>query len=308
MVNFRNRNPGKRGKSNPTKTKIAGILGLLCLWVGTAHAQKVIPLYPGAAPGSETWTHQEREYVSPTARIPLVTNVVKPTLTMYAPDAAIANGTAVIVCPGGAFHLLAISHEGVEVAKWLTARGVTAFVLRYRLVPTGEDAAKELREKMNDHKKFDDDNAPYMAMAVADGAAAVSYVRKHAGELGVSPLRIGLMGFSAGGYVASRVALNYTAETRPDFVAPIYAFVGDLKDKTAASDAPPMFIAAATDDGLVPGSVQLYNQWLAAKKPVEIHLYAKGGHGFGMRKQNLPSDQWIERFGDWLNMQAFLKK
>ena len=135
-----------------------------------------------------------------------------------------------------------------------------------------------------------------------------SYVRKHAGELGVSPSRIGLMGFSAGGYVASGVALAYTPETRPDFVAPIYAFVGGLKDKTAASDAPPMFIAAATDDGLVPGSVQLYNQWLAAKKSVELHLYSKGGHGFGVRKQNLPSDLWIERFGDWLQMQGLLKK
>jgi acetyl esterase/lipase len=123
-----------------------------------------------------------------------------------------------------------------------------------------------------------------------------------------TPSSIGLMGFSAGGHVVSGVALGYTAGTRPDFVAPIYAFVGSLKDKTAASDAPPMFIAAATDDGLVPGSVQLYNQWLAAKRPVEIHLYAKGGHGFGMRRQNLPTNQWIERFGDWLQMQALLKK
>ena len=145
-------------------------------------------------------------------------------------------------------------------------------------------------------------------MAIADGAAAVAYVRKHAGEFGISPTRIGLLGFSAGGTVAAGVALGYTAETRPDFVAPIYAFVGDLKDKVAASDAPPMFIAAATDDGLVPGSVQLYNQWLAAKRPVEMHLYATGGHGFGMRKQNLPVDQWIERFGDWLRMQGLLKK
>ncbi|HEU4386661.1 MAG TPA: alpha/beta hydrolase [Blastocatellia bacterium] len=290
------------------KVRIAGLLGLLSLVVSTAQAQKVISLYPGAAPGSENWTHQEREYVSPTARIPLVTNVVRPTLTVYAPDPASANGTSVIVCPGGAFHFLAISHEGTEVAKWLTSRGITAFVLRYRLVPTGEDAAKELREKMKDQKKFDDDNAPYMKMAIADGAAAVSYVRKHAGELGVSPSRIGLMGFSAGGYVAAGVALSFTPETRPDFVAPIYAFVGDLKDKTAASDAPPMFIAAATDDGLVPGSVQLYNQWLATKKPVEIHLYAKGGHGFGMRKQNLPTDQWIERLGDWLKMHGLLTK
>lgn len=286
------------------KNKIAVLLGLLCLWAVTAQAQKVIRLYPGPAPGSENWTQQEREMVRPT----LVTNVVNPTLTMYAPDPAVANGASVIICPGGAFHFLVITYEGVEVAKWFAARGVTAFILRYRIVPTGDDPTKELRDKMKDHKKFDDDNAPYMAMAVADGAAAVSYVRKHAGELGVSPSRIGLMGFSAGGYVASGVALSYTAETRPDFVAPIYAFIGELGKRTVASGAPPMFIAATTDDDLVPGSVQLYNQWLAAKRPVEIHLYAKGGHGFGVRKQNLPTDQWIDRFGDWLQMQGLLKK
>jgi acetyl esterase/lipase len=290
------------------RIRIAGLVGLLCLLASTAQAQKVIDLYPGAAPGSENWTHQEREYVSPTAHISLVTNVVRPTLTVYAPDPASANGTSVIVCPGGAFHFLAISYEGSEVAKWLTAHGITAFVLRYRLVPTGEDAAKELREKMKDHKKFDAGNAPYMAMAIADGAAAVSYVRKHASELGVSPSRIGLMGFSAGGYVASGVALGCTTETRPDFVAPIYAFVGELKDKSAPNDAPPMFIAAATDDDLVPGSLELYKHWLAAKRPVEIHLYAKGGHGFGMRKQNLPSDKWIDRFGEWLKMQGLFKE
>jgi acetyl esterase/lipase len=261
----------------------AALVGLLCLCAGTAQAQKVIRLYPGAATGSENWTHQEKEHVSPRDKMVLVANVSQPTLTVYAPDPATANGTAVIICPGGAFHMLVINHEGIDVAKWLTASGVTAFVLKYRIVPAGEDPGKEVREKMRDHKKSDQDNAPYVKMAIADGTAAVTYVRKHASEFGLSPTRIGLMGFSAGGTVAAGLALGYTAENRPDFVAPVCAFVGDLKDKQAASDAPPIFIAAATDDGLVPGSVQLYNQWLAAKRPVELHLYATGGHGFGMR-------------------------
>lgn len=280
------------------KIKMAVLLGLFCLWTDAAHAQKVIRLYQSAAPGSENWSQQEKEYFSPTAGIVFVTNVSQPTLTVYAPDPAITNGTAVVICPGGAFHMLAINHEGIYVAKWLTARGVTAFVLKYRLAPIGGDAAKEVNEKIRNNKKFNQDNAPFVAMAITDGAAAMSYVRKHAGEFGISPARIGLIGFSAGGTVAAGVALGYTAETRPDFVAPIYAFVGDLKDKATAIDAPPMFIAAATDDGLVPGSIQLYSRWLAAKQPVEMHLYAKGGHGFGVRKQNLPTDQWIERFGD----------
>ncbi|HST21115.1 MAG TPA: alpha/beta hydrolase, partial [Blastocatellia bacterium] len=159
-------------------------------------------------------------------------------------------------------------------------------------------------------QKLDEDNAAVIPLAFADGLAAVSYVRKHATEFGISPTRIGLMGFSAGGTVTASVAFTYTAENRPDFVAPIYAYMGAVKETVVPKDAPPMFIAAATDDqlGLAPDSINLYGKWLAAKKPVELHMYSKGGHGFGMRKQNLPSDQWIERFGDWLQVQGLLKK
>ncbi|MFN8000244.1 MAG: dienelactone hydrolase family protein [Acidobacteriota bacterium] len=110
--------------------------------------------------------------------------------------------------------------------------------------------------------------------------------------------------------MTASVAFQYAAATRPDFVAPIYAYMGAVKPASVPQDAPPMFIVAATDDqlGLAPDSVKLYSQWIAAKKPAELHLYAKGGHGFGMRKQNLPTDQWIERFGEWLGVQGLLKK
>jgi acetyl esterase/lipase len=147
-------------------------------------------------------------------------------------------------------------------------------------------------------------------MAIADGLAAVGYVRKHAAEFGISPTRIGLMGFSAGGTVTAGVVFGYASETRPDFVAPIYAYMGAIKESSVPADAPPMFVAAATNDqlGLAIDSVNLYSKWLAAKKPVELHLYAKGGHGFGMRKQSLPTDQWIDRFGEWLQVQGLLKK
>ena len=275
-----------------------------------AHAQKMIRLYSGAAPGSEKWTGQEKEYFSQIWNTQVVTNVSQPTLTVYAPDAAINTGTAVIVCPGGGFHALSINSEGVDVAKWLNARGVTAFVLKYRLVPTGEDGVKDLMAKINNRQKMDEDNALVIPLACADGLAAVSYVRRHAAEFGISPTRIGLMGFSAGGTVTASVAYNYKGESRPDFLAPIYAYMGAIKDAAVPTDAPPMFVVAASDDqlGLAPDSIKLYNAWLAAKKPVELHMYSKGGHGFGMRKQSLPSDQWIERFGDWLQCQGLLKK
>jgi acetyl esterase/lipase len=234
----------------------------------------------------------------------VVTNVSQPTLTALVAPPEAASGTAVIICPGGGFHALSINSEGVDVAKWLNAKGVTAFVLKYRLVPTGDDGVKEIMAKIGNRKKMDEDNAAVIPLAIADGQAAVAYVRKHASEFGISPTRIGLMGFSAGGTVAASVGLNYTAESRPDFLVPIYAYMGAIKETPVPKDAPPIFIVAATDDQLhlVPDSLNLYSRWLTAGKPAEIHIYSKGGHGFGMRKQNLPSDQWIDRFGEWLQV------
>jgi len=133
----------------------------------------------------------------------------------------------------------------------------------------------------------------------------------NAAEFGVKPDRIGIIGFSTGGTLAVSVALNYTAETRPNFVAPIYpAYRWAIKGNGVPADAPPAFLLAASDDplGLAPESVTIYQQWIAAGKPAELHLYSKGGHGFGMRQQHLPSDHWIERFADWLDMQGLLTK
>lgn len=292
------------------RLRTVALIGLLLVLSGSVNAQKVIRLYPGAAPGSESWKHQEKEYFSQIWNTQVVTNVAHPTLTVYLPDPAIANGTSVIICPGGGFHALSINSEGIDVAKWLTARGVAAFVLKYRLVPTGEDGVREMMQKVTNRQKMDEDNRALVPLAVADGLAAVRYVRKHASEFGISPTRIGLMGFSAGGTVTASVAFGYTAESRPDFVAPVYAYMGAVKETSVPTDAPPMFVVAATDDqlGLAIDSINLYSKWLAAKKPVEVHIYSKGGHGFGMRKQNLPSDQWIDRFGDWLGTQGLLKK
>ena len=289
------------------KSRAFTLLGLLLVVAGNAHAQKVIRLYPGAAPGSETWTHQEKEYFSPIFNTQVVTRVSQPTLTAYLPDSAIANKTAVIICPGGGFYALSINSEGVDVAKWLNAKGVTAFVLKYRLVPTGDDGVQEFIAAMRDRKKFEESTGSVIPLAIADGLAAVGYVRKHASEFGVSPQRIGLMGFSAGGTVTAAAAFQYSADNRPDFVAPIYPYLGGVKEAPVPNDAPPLFVAAATDDGLAPDSIGLYSKWLAAKKSAEIHIYSKGGHGFGMRKQSLPADQWIDRFGDWLQVQGLLK-
>ena len=147
---------------------------------------------------------------------------------------------------------------------------------------------------------------------MADGLAAIGLVRARAQDYGVKADRIGIIGFSAGGTVASSVAMNYTPATRPDFAAPIYlAYDWTIKEKGVPADAPPLFVVAASDDqlGLAPQSVRIYQDWITAKKPAELHLYSKGGHGFGMRKQDLPSDRWmIQLFADWLKVQGLMQK
>jgi acetyl esterase/lipase len=196
----------------------------------------------------------------------------------------------------------------LDVARWLAAKGVTCFVLKYRLVECRTDDPPRELEAVGD--RLDEMVAPIVKLATADGKAAIRYVRQHAKDYGVNPERIGMIGFSAGGTVTTAVAFNYDAESRPNFVAPIYPQYDWVGKVTVPTDAPPMFILAASDDplGLAPHSVRLYNDWIAAKKTAELHLYSKGGHGFGMRKQALPSDRWIERFADWLETQGFLKR
>jgi len=205
---------------------------------------------------------------------------------------------------------LSINSEGDDVAKYLTAKGVTAFVLKYRIAHTGEDATQEFTTLFADRQKLMDTIGKVIPLSNADGLAAVNYVRQHAADWGILPDRVGIIGFSAGGEIAAAVGFEYKPEGRPAFVAPIYAAAKGFKDTPVPADAPPMFLAAATDDqlGLAPDSVFLYEKWSGAHKSVELHMYAKGGHGFGMHKQNIPTDHWIDRFADWLELEGFLKK
>jgi acetyl esterase/lipase len=272
-------------------------------------AQDVIPLPTSTGSNATLESYPEKEYFSRIWNTEVVANVTKPSLTVFKPSPELRNGTALVICPGGGFMALSINSEGNDVAKYVAARGVTAFVLKYRLAHTGEDATQEFVAILADGPKFREMLGKVAPLAVADGLAAVTYVRQHAPEWGVSPDRVGIIGFSAGGAVTAGVALHYTPEGRPAFVAPIYAGEG-FEDASVPADAPPMFVAAATDDqlGLAPESVALYEKWTAAHKSAELHLYAKGGHGFGMRKQNLPTDHWIDRFADWLELQGWLHK
>ena len=273
-----------------------------------SHAQEVISLYNGKAPGSEAWKHEEKIYRSGGEDIAY--NVVNPTLTVYKPAPGNANGTAIVVCPGGAFHILSMNNEGSDVAKWLNSLGITAFVLKYRLVESKTtEPLQELGAKMRDFKKLDEENALVVPLAIEDGRQAISYVRKNAAQYGIDPKKIGIMGFSAGGTVTAGVTFSSTAESRPDFAAPIYLYLDALGPVTVPADAPPLFIAVASDDelGFVPQSIRLYNLWQAAKKRVELHVFSKGGHGFGMRKAEQPVGKWTELFANWLRLEGYLK-
>ncbi|MBN1581942.1 MAG: alpha/beta hydrolase [Anaerolineae bacterium] len=272
--------------------------------LSTEDGPEVIPLWPSGAPGSEDWTQQEQESIIPPS-LKVVRNVTQPTLTAFFPDPATANGTAVIVCPGGAFHFLSIDMEGTDVARWLNMRGVAAFVLKYRLVCTGDDFPEAVWKTLNDRQAMAGRMAPLRPLILADGQQAVRLVRERAAEWGIAADRIGIIGFSAGSAVTVSVALDHDNSSRPDFAGTIYG--GGRQDIPIPVDAPPLFILCADDDLMAsPESVRLYSDWKAAGHSVELHIYSKGGHGFGMRKQGLPSDTWIDRFGDWLRVQGLL--
>ncbi len=275
------------------------LLAVIALTV-TSAAYAAEPLLLDGKPAPAATERGEHEYFSDIFGTEVVTNVTVPTLTPYLPASGQANGIGVVVAPGGGYHALSINSEGNDVAKWLNARGIAAFVLRYRLVQGGDDVVAELVAKPQEQAGRD--MAAVAPLAGSDGLAAIKLVRERAASFGVRADRIGIIGFSAGGGVALHVAHHYDGDSRPDFVAPIYAAARWLGDTALPEDAPPAFLLAATDDqlGLAADSVALYERWHTAGKPVELHMYARGGHGFGMRTQDAPSDRWIERFSEWL--------
>lgn len=274
------------------------------------YAQQVIKLYNGKAPGSESWNWEEKYLEKSSWQTPVVYNVTEPSITVYPAPAGNNTNTAVIIAPGGGFHALSINSEGIDVAKWLNTKGVTAFVLKYRLVKSLTDEPTiEMGNAISGNGAEKYDYATVLPMTMEDGLKAVEYVREHADEFKIAKNRIGFMGFSAGGNVTMSVAYNAEEKNRPDFIVPVYAYTGRLPGKTTVpAVSMPAFIIAASNDnlGLAPHSVDIYNKWLAAKQPVELHMFETGGHGFGMRKQNLHTDTWIERVADWMSEHGWL--
>jgi acetyl esterase/lipase len=284
--------------------------------------RNAIPL-PGKSvnPNPEVWVRiRENEvsqwWVGPAEGL-VVRNVSQATLTPFLPDSTKATGAAVILAPGGGTVVLGMELQGYQIARWLNDRGIAAFVLKYRLVPTPKKLSAFLKFMQPGTLRYSDlvPEKQQMEEEIAtreDGLEAVRYLRSHAARWKISPDRIGFMGFSAGGYTAVGVALQGDASSRPNLVALIYGTnTGGL---TVTASAPPVFIAATSDDplyalgGSVDGFLNTYRAWQQAHIPAELHVFATGGHGFGIAPRGSSSDQWTGLLDHWLRERGFIRK
>src|SRR5262245_40946785 len=287
---------------------------------GAADKPLVLELWPGKAPeetgdlGAEKVVMSpklDRKQVEVTESTRMLTNVTKPTITIYRPAKEKDTGTAVLICPGGGYWNLYWQLEGEEVAAWLNSLGVTGIILKYRVPrrpdePKGEPARRPLQ----------------------DAQRAVSLVRSKAREWGIAADRIGIVGFSAGGHLAIATATSFEKRTykpiddidkvscRPDFAIAVYPGYLKAKDKDelapglrVPAKTPPVFLAHGGADVISPpeGSVLMYLALKRAGVPAELHVYAGAAHDFGVRKVGHPCSTWTERCVEWMRGQGFIK-
>ncbi|HEY8879879.1 MAG TPA: alpha/beta hydrolase [Roseateles sp.] len=261
-----------------------------------------IPLGTGGVdkqPAAEGWFRQWGE--------PMVRNVSAATLTPFLPAPGKANGAAVLVAPGGGFRWLSINNEGWKVAQALADRGVAAFVLKYRLIPT-PDSLEGLQDSMTRLFSAAGEGGkppplnPDLSNQLADAEAAYALILSRAKTWGVDPSRLGMMGFSAGAGLTLHATLN-SKTMKLAFIAPIYGGMGPVD---VPKGAPPMFSAIASDDFLFRGQFGVVKSWFDAGRPVEFHLYQNGGHGFGLGYPGNTANGWFPVFMHWLDVNGWL--
>ncbi|CAK7066280.1 MAG: hypothetical protein PARBA_02524 [Parabacteroides sp.] len=277
------------------------LIGVCCV-MSSAMAQKSsILLFPKGAPGEvaklteKSSSEGDKIGGEPVLRM---TDVSEPTITIYRAPDEVASGAAMVVCPGGGYNILAYDLEGTEICEWLNNIGVTAVLLKYR-VPR-----REGREKH--------------AAPLQDVQRAIGYVRAHAEKLDIDPNRIGVMGFSAGGHLSAMVSNNFAERTypavdaadkvscRPDFCLLVYpAYLSGDKFqlspelKVSSATPPTMLIQAEDDNPHIYSSLFYYYALKEAGVPAWMHLYSKGGHGYGLRDTGAAVNEWPDRVEDW---------
>ena len=229
----------------------------------------------------------------------MVRNTVAPSLYPVRPRAGHGNGKAVIVVPGGGYRFVSIDSEGFRVADQLAAQGYTAFVLKYRTVPTPRDIPAYMADLASVFGNIGKDDLPDYQPAIDDLAAAIAYVHANAETLGIDPKEIGAIGFSAGARSVIRIVESKDEAKLLAHAALIYP---PMLKSVQGGPRPPMFMAIAVDDPLfVQGGLGMVNAWLADSQKLEFHLYSGGNHGFGMRPMGTTSDDWFNQYVLWLN-------
>ena len=272
------------------------------LAIFAAQTPTQIPLWPNGAPGSEGKTAPEVVTKSASGEIS-VWSIHNPSLTPYLPPKEKATGAALLVIPGGGHRNLAITHEGYNVAEWLSERGIAAFVLKHRLA----------RETNSTYK--------IELESLADTTRAMRLIRQRAQEWNIDPKRVGAIGFSAGGELVNLACARFDEgkldasdpidrqPCRPNFQALIYP--GRSGDIQPTNGYPPVFLACSYTDrkDISEGLAEAYLRFKRAGVPAELHIYSTGGHGFGLRATNKkPVGAWAARFDEWLADSGFVKR
>lgn len=271
-----------------------------------------IPLYPEGAP-APLGAPESRDTVGETGEV-MIFNVSNPTLELFRPADGTANGTAVVIAPGGGFVGLGYEAGGTSIARELAKHGVTALVLKYRTIESPQDEMhmpevhmREMEAIMARAKSGVSAEIPVFAgerHAVEDGTRAMTIVRQRAAEWGIDPERIGFVGFSLGAFLAADLAIG-AEPTRPAFVGLIY---GGLRTPVPTG-ASPAFIAAAADDESTPDdAVLLFTAWRRAGAAAELHVYERGGHGFGLEPKGTTSDHWFGDLLSWMGSRGLLAR
>ena len=229
-------------------------------------------------------------------------NISVPEMDLFRAKGNFKTDKAMIICPGGGLFYSAYEKEGTKLAIKLALNGITAIVLKYRTYPRKGSVIKWSQTLWNKPEIAIDSAKIILPFSSKDALNAIEAIRNEATKYNINPNKIGLMGFSAGGAVTMEAAYTATSINQPNFIAPIYPWMNIVDKQKVPSNKPPAFISCANDDplGLAAPSIQIYKDWILAGGEAELHMFSKGGHGFGMNDVNAPVNIWSELLIDWI--------